>query len=90
MSDRIVDDAYNKIRNDIGTDFSRKKREEGRGRITELDSFSCSNCGYHNIHNLKELKCGCGNKVHGVLVYRRTGDTVVHDVRQGKKRRRKL
>jgi hypothetical protein len=83
MSDRIVDDAYNKLRNDIGTDFRRKE-----GKITELYSFRCGNCGYHNIHNVKELDCGCGNKIQGLLVYSKIGDTVVYDMRARSKRKR--
>ena len=84
MPDRIVDDAYNKLNNDIGKDFA--KRDEGR--ITELYSFRCGNCGYHNIHNVKELDCGCGNKVQGVIVYRKIGDTVVYDARARRIKRR--
>jgi len=80
MSDRI-DDVYNKLKNDIGTDFANKE-----GKITELYSFRCGNCSYHNIHNFKELDCGCGKKVIGVLAYRRIGDTVIYDMREGRKR----
>lgn len=80
MTDKIVDDAHNKLKNDLGTDFS--KRED---KITELYSFRCGSCGYHNIHNVKELDCGCGNRVQGVIVYRKIGDTVVYDAREGRK-----
>ena len=80
----IADDAYNKLRKNIGNDFSKGET----GTIKELFSFHCGKCGYHNIHNVKELECGCGSKLQGVIVYRKIGDTVVYDMRRGKKRRK--
>ena len=77
-----VDDTYNKLKKSIGNDFSRDKQA-----VTELYSFRCSNCGYKNIHDAKELKCGCGSKLQGILVYRKVLDTVVYDNREKKKRK---
>jgi len=82
MADR-VDDTYDKLANDIGTGF--KKR---MGKITELYSFHCGKCGYQNVLDIKELECGCGNKLQGILVYRSIDGTVVYDMRAGKKRRK--
>jgi hypothetical protein len=79
----IADDAYNKLRKDIGNDFS-----IGNDKITELYSFNCGNCGYKDIHDVKELECGCGLALKGNLVYRKIGDTVVYDMRGSKKRKR--
>lgn len=81
----IADDTYNKLRKNIGNDFSSGKE----GKITELYSFHCSNCGYKNIHNVKELTCGCGKQLEGKLVYQKIGDTVVYDRREGRKKRRR-
>jgi len=83
MAEERTDDLFNKLRNDVGTDF--KKHED---KITELYSFRCGNCGYHNIHNVKEIECGCGKKVQGLIVYRKIGNTVVYDMREGKKKRK--
>jgi hypothetical protein len=81
----IADDAYNKLRKNIGNDFSAGKE----GKITELFSFHCGNCGYKNIHNVKEMTCGCEKKLEGRLVYQKINDTVIFDMREGKKRRRR-
>jgi hypothetical protein len=80
-----LDDRYNKLRRDIGNDFSSKSKEGGE--ITELYSFHCGNCGYQNIHNIRILSCGCGKELHGNLVYRKVGDTVIYDSREGKGKR---
>ena len=77
-----IDDVYDKLKRDIGNDF-RGRRE---GKIIELYSFQCSNCGYRNIHDIKMLTCGCGKELQGILVYRKIGDTVIYDTRQKKKR----
>ena len=84
MSEDRTDDLYNKLRNDVGTDF-RKIRDKS---IKELYSFHCQKCGYHNVHNIKELECGCENRLHGVLVYRKIGDQVIYDMRGWKKNKR--
>jgi len=80
----IADDAYNKLRKNIGNDFT-----AGKEKITELYSFYCGNCGYKNIHNVKELVCGCGNRLEGRLVYQKIGDTVIFDMREGKRKYRR-
>jgi hypothetical protein len=90
MSSR-VDDRYNKLKRDMGNDFSRSKSDaSGRegGQVTELYSFHCGNCGYRNIHDVKVLNCGCGKVLQGMLVYRKVGDTVIYDMREKKKGRR--
>jgi predicted nucleic-acid-binding Zn-ribbon protein len=84
MSEDRTDDLYNKLRNDVGTDF----RKINDVRIRELYSFRCQKCGYHNVHNIKELECGCGNKLQGTLVYRKIGDQVIYDMRGLKKKKR--
>jgi hypothetical protein len=81
----IADDSYNKLRKNIGNDFSSGKV----GKITELYSFQCGNCGYKNIHNVKELECGCGKELKGNLVYQKIGDTVIFDMSEGKKKHRR-
>ena len=73
-----IDDVYNKLRRDIGNDFQGKKE----GKIVELYSFHCGNCGYRNIHDIKMLTCGCGKELQGLLVYRKIGGTVIYDARQ--------
>lgn len=80
-----IDDVYDKLKRDIGNDFSRGKEE----KIIELYSFHCGNCGYRNIHNIKILTCGCGKELQGILVYRKIGDTVIYDIREKRKRGRK-
>jgi len=82
----IDDDQYNKLRKNIGNDFSSSSQKEER--IAELYSFHCGNCGYRNIHNIRELVCGCGKELAGTLVYRRIEDTVIYDAREKKGRRR--
>jgi hypothetical protein len=77
-----TDDLYNKLKRDIGNDFNWSKE----GKILELYSFHCSNCGYRNIHDIKMLTCGCGKELQGILVYRKIGDTVIYDARQKRKR----
>ncbi len=79
-----IDDVYDKLKRDLGSDF-RTGRE---GKILELYSFHCSNCGYRNIHDIKTLACGCGNELHGILVYRKIGDTVIYDTRPKKRKHR--
>ena len=69
-----VDDVYDKLKRDVGSDFGRKNEE----KILELYSF---NCGYRNIHDIKMLTCGCGKELHGIMVYRKIGDTVIYDRR---------
>ena len=78
-----IDDAYNKLRKNIGNDFSSGKEE----RILELYSFHCGNCGYRNIHDIRTLICGCGKELHGTLVYRKIGDTVIYDTTEKRKRK---
>jgi hypothetical protein len=78
-----IDDAYNKLRKNIGNDFSRRKEE----RTLELYSFHCGNCGYRNIHNIKTLTCGCGKELQGIIVYRKIGDTVIYDTTEKRKKR---
>jgi hypothetical protein len=80
-----IDDAYNKLKRDIGNDFRRGKDR----KIIELYSFQCGNCGYRNIHDIKKLTYGCGKELQGVLVYRKIGDTVIYDTREKRKRGRK-
>jgi hypothetical protein len=79
-----IDDVYDKLKRDIGNDFHGSKE----GKIIELYSFHCSNCGYRNIHDIKILTCGCGKELQGILVYRKIGDTVIYDARQKRKRHR--
>jgi hypothetical protein len=79
-----IDDVYHKLRRDIGNDFHIGKE----GKIIELYSFHCNNCGYRNIHDIKLLTCGCGKELQGILVYRKIGDTVIFDTRQKRKRGR--
>jgi hypothetical protein len=79
-----IDDVHDRLRRDIGNDFHRRKE----GKIVELHSFHCSNCGYRNIHDIKVLICGCGKELEGLLVYRKIGDTVIYDTRQKRKRGR--
>ena len=76
-----IDDAYNRLAKNIGNDF----KTGGIGGITELYSFHCQACGYRNIHNAKQMTCGCGKALEGILVYRKVGDTVIYDMR-GKSR----
>lgn len=78
-----IDDAYNRLRRNIGNDFGREERE----RIVELHLFHCGNCGYRNIHNIKILTCGCGKELEGILVYRKIGDTVVYDTTEKRRKR---
>ena len=78
----ISDDVYNRLKKNIGDDFDTRSED----RITELYSFHCESCGYRNIHNVKELVCGCGKQLLGNLVYRKIGDTVIYDMRQGSKK----
>ena len=80
-----IDDLYDKLKRDVGSDFGRRKEE---GKIVELYSFHCGNCGYRNIHDIKMLTCGCGNELHGILVYRKIGDTVIYDTRQKRRKGR--
>jgi hypothetical protein len=64
MSD-ITDDVNNKLSVHIENDFGTKKEVD---KITELLSFRCSNCRYHNlhdIHNIKTLTCGCSKEMDG-------------------------
>jgi hypothetical protein len=79
-----IDDLYDKLKRDVGSDFRRRKEE----KIIELYSFHCWNCGYRNIHDIKMLTCGCGNELHGILVYRKIGDTVIYDTRQKRRKGR--
>jgi hypothetical protein len=79
-----IDDLYDKLKRDIGNDFHWSKE----GKIIELYSFHCSNCGYRNIHDIKMLTCGCGKELQGMLVYRKIGDTVIYDTRHNRKRGR--
>lgn len=79
----IADDSYNKLMKNIGNDFSTRKEN----KITELYSFRCRSCGYKNIHNFKNLICGCGEQLEGNLVYRKIEDTVVYDIRQARRKR---
>ncbi|HEX2106160.1 MAG TPA: hypothetical protein VHF28_00370 [Nitrososphaera sp.] len=76
-----IDDVYDKLKRNLGSDFSTRRE----GKILELYSFHCSNCGYRNIHDIKTLACGCGNGLHGILVYRKIGDTVIYDTRRRKR-----
>jgi hypothetical protein len=77
-----IDDHYNKLRKNIGSDF-------GKGeKVNELYSFRCGNCCYRNIHDVKVLTCGCGKELHGTLVYRKVGDVVIYDTREGRKGRK--
>lgn len=76
-----VDDRYNKLRNDVGNDFRRSEK------VKELYSFQCGNCGYRNIHDVNGMYCGCGNQLHGKLVYRKVGDTVIYDARERRGKR---
>ncbi len=78
-----IDDVYNKLKRDIGNDFQGNKE----GKIVELYSFHCINCGYRNIHDIKMLTCGCGKELQGLLVYRKIGDTVIYDARQKKRKK---
>ena len=78
----ISDDAYNKLRKNIGSDFGRESRKP----IKELFSFHCGSCGYKNIHDVSSLRCGCGNELKGIRVYQKIGDTVVYDNRGSKRR----
>jgi hypothetical protein len=79
-----IDDVYDKLKRDLGNDFHRGKE----GKIVELYSFHCSNCGYSNIHDVKMLTCGCGKELQGMLAYRKIRDTVIFDTRQKRKRGR--
>jgi hypothetical protein len=79
-----IDDLYDKLKRDVGSDFRRRKEE----KIVELYSFHCGNCGYRNIHDIKMLTCGCGNELYGILVYRKIGDTVIYDTRQKRRKSR--
>lgn len=72
-----VDDQYNKLRKNIGDDFTRTEE-----KVKELYSFHCGNCGYKNIHNMEILTCGCGKTLAGRLVYRKIGDTIIYDTRE--------
>jgi hypothetical protein len=76
-----IDDVYDKLKRDLGSDFGRRIDE----KIIELYSFHCGYCGYRNIHDIKMLICGCGKELHGILVYRKIGDTVIYDTRQKRK-----
>lgn len=76
-----VDDRYNRLANNIGTDFKNKDK------ATELYSFHCGACGYKNVHDVSELVCGCGNKLKGRLVFRKVGDTAIYDTRKKGARR---
>jgi hypothetical protein len=82
----IADDAYNKLRKNIGNDFG--TRTQSNKPIKELFSFHCGSCGYKNIHDIAELKCGCGKELKGVRVYQKIEDTVVYDSRNKKVKRR--
>jgi hypothetical protein len=77
-----VDDRYNKLRNNIGNDFSKV------GKVKELYSFQCGKCGYRNIYDVNEMICGCGNHLKGTLVYRKVDDTVIYDNRERRDRRK--
>ena len=79
-----IDDVYDKLKRDLGSDFSKRKQ----GEVIELYSFHCSNCNYRNIHDIKMLTCGCGKELQGMLVYRMIGDTVIYDSRQKRNRGR--
>jgi hypothetical protein len=79
-----VDDVYDKLKRDVGSDFGRRNKE----KILELYSFHCDNCGYRNIHDIRMLTCGCGKELHGILVYRKIGDTVIYDRRQKRRTNR--
>ena len=79
-----IDDVYDKLKRDLGSDFHKGKE----GKILELYSFRCCNCGYRNILDIKMLTCGCGNKLHGILVYRKIEDTVIYDTRPKKSKGR--
>lgn len=76
-----VDDRYNRLANDIGTDFKKK------GKATELYSFHCGACGYKNVHDVSALVCGCGNELKGRLVFHKVGDTAIYDTRKKGARR---
>lgn len=78
----IVDDRYNKLRNDLGNDFRRPQK------VRELYSFQCGNCGYRNVHDVGEMVCGCGRQLRGTLVYRKIDDTVIYDSRRERKGKR--
>jgi hypothetical protein len=78
----ITDESYNKLRRNIGNDFSRAKEDN----ITELYSFHCASCGYKNIHNFKIMTCGCDRQLEGSLVYRKIGNTVIYDTRERRKK----
>jgi hypothetical protein len=77
-----IDDHYDKLKRHVGSDFRRRKEE----KIRELYSFHCGNCGYRNIHDIKMVTCGCDNELHGILVYRKIGDTVIYDTRQKRRK----
>jgi hypothetical protein len=77
-----IDDRYNRLRNDVGNDFSRPQK-----KVKELYSFQCGSCGYRNIHDVSEMVCGCGKQLRGTLVYRRIGDTVIYDSRERRGKR---
>jgi len=79
-----IDDVYNKLKRDIGSDFSESKQ----GKVIELYSFHCGNCNYRNIHDIKILTCGCGKELQGIVVLRKIGDTVIYDARRKRTRGR--
>lgn len=83
----VLDDRYNKLRRDIGNDFSRRS-DGNKEPVTELFSFHCGSCGYRNIHDVKVLTCGCGQQLQGRQVYRKVGDTVIYDTREKRAGRR--
>jgi hypothetical protein len=74
-----VDDRYNKLRKNIGNDFSKVRK------VKELYSFQCGNCGYRNIHDVNEMVCGCGRPLKGLLVYRKVDDMVIYDTRENRR-----
>ena len=78
-----VDEQYERLRRNIGSDFSR-----GKAGQSELYAFRCPACGYKNVHEVKSMKCGCGAELTGSLVYRKLGDTVVYDSRSGRPRKK--
>ena len=79
-----IDDVYDKLKRDLGSDFSKSKQ----GKVIELYSFHCGNCSYRNIHDIKILTCGCGKELQGIVVFRKIGDTVIYDARRKRTRGR--
>lgn len=79
-----VDDAFNKLDNDLGSGFRRVKSE-----VSELYSFRCEKCGYRNVHDCKILTCGCGNNMVGTLVFRKVNGIVIWDSRNKARVRRR-